>query len=122
MRRVDEWIGKTDDTRIPAGVKRRLLEKQQYACASCHLPFHAKRKPECHHVKSIEGGGENREGNLEMWCRQCHQPETNRQASVRAKVNAVLAHRFDLKPSRSPFSKPAGYKYNWKRRRYERES
>jgi len=106
VRSVDEWVGRTDDSRVPASVKRRLIRSQLGVCACCCLEFTDKRKPEVHHVESLESGGPNRESNLELWCSLCHGTETKRQTKVRAKVNRILDRRYGFKTPKKPWGIP----------------
>ena len=82
-RKVPEWIGKTDDTPIPARVKIRILERQHNRCWACG------RKPlrfEYDHAQALINGGENRENNLKALCQPCHALKTNADKATKKKI------------------------------------
>jgi 5-methylcytosine-specific restriction protein A len=62
-RKVDEWIGKTDDTPVPPHVRVRVFETFHGVCGICTVKIRVKRWV-CDHRKAIVNGGENRENNL----------------------------------------------------------
>lgn len=100
-RTVTEWVGRTDDTPPPASCKRRILERQGYACALTGLTFDDKHKPRFDHKVPLWLGGQNRESNLQaLREEEAHKPKTKAEAAVRAKVNANIDKRFGLKPSK----------------------
>lgn len=96
-RTVDEWRGKTDDTRPSKACQRRILERQGFVCALTGLPFDEKNKPRFDHKVPLWLGGENRERNLQaLRDEEAHKPKTKAEAKVRAKVNANIDSRFGL--------------------------
>nr|DAH84823.1 MAG TPA: RECOMBINATION ENDONUCLEASE VII [Caudoviricetes sp.] len=107
-RTIEEWIGKTDDTRPSKACQRRILERQGYVCALTGLPFDDKNKPRFDHKVALWLGGENREKNLQALREdEAHKPKTKAEAKVRAKVHAVIDKRFGLgKPKHKIPSRP----------------
>ncbi|WP_207213042.1 HNH endonuclease [Mesorhizobium sp. Pch-S] len=96
-RSVEEWIGRTDDTRPSKACQRRILDRQDYRCALTGLPFDDKNKPRFDHKVPLWLGGENRESNLQaLREEEAHKPKTKAEAKVRAKVHAVIDKRFSL--------------------------
>ncbi|WP_245455762.1 hypothetical protein [Neorhizobium lilium] len=64
-RSVEEWCGRTDDAKVPARVKIRILERENFIC---HLTG-AKIDPlrdewDLDHKHALILGGEHREANL----------------------------------------------------------
>lgn len=96
-RTVEEWIGKTDDTRPSKACQRRILERQDFCCALTGLPFDDKHKPRFDHKVPLWLGGANRESNLQaLREEEAHKPKTKAEAKIRAKIHAVIDKRFAL--------------------------
>ncbi len=76
MRKLPEWIGKTDDARPPPHVRARIFEAKG---GICHI---AKRKImpgepwDLDHVVALINGGQNRESNLAPALRDKHRKKT----------------------------------------------
>lgn len=71
-RSVDEWIGKTDDTPVPARVRDRVFDREKGLCHSCRRKINPGRERwTLEHREAIVLGGENREGNLCLTCSIC---------------------------------------------------
>lgn len=106
-RTVEEWIGKTDDTRPSKACQRRILERQGFVCALTGLPFDDKHKPRFDHKVPLWLGGENRESNLQaLREEEAHKPKTKAEAKVRAKVHAVIDKRFGLGSPKQKIQSP----------------
>lgn len=88
VRTVKEWSGKTDDAKIPNGVKQRIVDRQGGCCALSGSVFGPGNKPEFDHKVALWLGGEHREGNLHAICKEEHKAKTAAEATVRAKVNS----------------------------------
>lgn len=85
-RSVAEWIGKTDDTAIPARVRVRVIEAQEGLCAGCARKLGtAGERIDIDHIRALVNGGENRESNLQALCPFCHVPKTAADVKVKAK-------------------------------------
>lgn len=122
MRSVEEWIGRTDDSKPTRDCKLRILERQDNKCALTGHVFVAGDNIEFDHKTPIWLGGENREKNLQAVLGSAHKRKTQAEATVRAKVkNQKAKHLLGRKKSRG-FQRPPGTKYNWQRGRYERVS
>jgi 5-methylcytosine-specific restriction protein A len=63
-RTVKEWIGKTDDTPVPARVRMRVFDRFKGNCGICTVAITSKRWI-CDHREALINGGENRERNLQ---------------------------------------------------------
>lgn len=88
MRKVKEWIGKTDDTAIPLRVKLRIFELYDGCCAICTKAIML--RPAYDHTVALCNGGENRESNLRLLCvSPCHSEKTRADVAEKAKVNRV---------------------------------
>jgi len=84
-RAVPEWIGKTDDSRIPARVRVRVFMAQDGLCAECRRKMAMAGEPfEVDHIQALVLGGENRESNLRALCGPCHRPKTAQDVAQKA--------------------------------------
>ena len=100
-REVNEWIGKTDDTQIPARVKLRILMKHGGECVLCTLPIGVIRAPAYDHAVALINGGENRETNIQLLCVPCHRVKTSVDVAVKSSNARRLKKRLGLKPRRT---------------------
>ncbi|MGP9790655.1 HNH endonuclease [Roseinatronobacter sp. NSM] len=89
MRKVDEWIGKSDDTPIPARVKLRVFEDHGGRCAESGRKIGPGDKWECDHKIAIINGGENRESNLQPVLAEPHKAKTKQDVKRKAKIARV---------------------------------
>lgn len=127
MRRVKEWIGKTDDSDPTEECKARIVKRQHGRCIDCGREFGYRNKAEFDHDKPVWDGGENRESNLRARCDvPCHQDKTNTEAKQRAEAKSRYKARV-LKKKKSkryvrpmPGTKASGWKHKlngqWVRR------
>jgi len=86
MRKVSEWIGKTDDSAIPDRVKARIIERQGNRCAVTNKPFMPGDVYHYDHVIPLWLGGRHAENNLVAILAGFHTEKTKGEAAVRAKV------------------------------------
>ncbi|WP_312619141.1 HNH endonuclease signature motif containing protein [Agrobacterium pusense] len=87
-RRVDEWIGATDDQRAPPRVRERIFTRDS-TCHLCKCEIQTGQKWDLDHVKALINGGENRETNLRPAHRKCHVEKTALDLAEKAKVAAI---------------------------------
>ncbi len=101
-RSVPEWIGKTDDERVPIRVKLRVFLRQGRLCGECG--FAIRGRFVCDHRIAIINGGENRESNLQAIHEHCDRTvKTPRDVAEKAKTYKVQQAHLGLKPrSRRP--------------------
>jgi hypothetical protein len=109
----DEWVGLTPDTPLPERVYKRLWRLQKGRCPKCGRflrPGHVIRE----HVKPVWGGGENRESNIQLWCKvPCSSEKTSEEAAPRAKGDRMLRMYLGLKKRKGrpmPGTKASGWK------------
>lgn len=121
MRSVEEWVGKTDDQKVPDRVRRRVFDREN---GICHLTG-SKIDPvrdqwDLDHRQALILGGEHRESNLFPALREPHRRKTAAEMKVKSKIaNTRNKHLGIKKPSTFP-KKPHGFKYDWSTGRYER--
>ena len=100
-RDVPEWIGKTDNSMPPDGVKDRIRDRQGEKCAITGRSFRPGDKVEYDHITPLWLGGRNAESNLQAVLDTAHKGKTKMEASVRAKINSIRAGfdgRVQLRP------------------------
>ena len=88
MRKVPEWVGKTDDSKIPDRAKDRIVERQGGLCAISGVKFGPGIKPQFDHKTPLWLGGKHCESNLQAITEDEHKKKTAAEAKVRAKVNS----------------------------------
>lgn len=98
MRSVPEWIGKTDDTAIPARVKLRVYGRFEGRCSKCTVEAWA---GEFDHTIPLILGGANRESNLTLLCVPCHKAKTKLDVKIKAKVARVRKRHVGIKKPRT---------------------
>lgn len=95
-RSVPEWVGRTDDSMPGKNVRNRISLRTGDACAECKKAFGPTNRPHCDHVLALADGGENREGNLQMLCTDCHKAKTSLEAAARAKTRSIRSKHLGL--------------------------
>ena len=94
---VDEWIGKTDDSKIPDRVRDRVFKRDG---GKCHISGRVIRRGDawdCDHIIALINGGENRESNLAPALRDKHREKTARDVEVKAKDARVRKKHLGLR-------------------------
>lgn len=109
-RTVDEWIGKTDDTAIPARVRLRVFEKFDGICQLSKVKIYPGDKWEIDHIKELWDGGEHRESNLQPVLVKAHRKKSAAGKTAKAKADRLRKSHIGVpKPqtafSRSPFKR-----------------
>lgn len=97
-RSVPEWIGKTDDAKVPPRVRIRIFEREG---GVCHL---SKRKIrpgdlwDLDHGLALINGGEHRESNLFPALRDKHREKTKEDVAEKAVTARVKAKHLGIRP------------------------
>lgn len=113
-RTPQEWIGKTDDTPIPARVKLRVFERFKGICQETGQKIRAGDEWDCDHKIALINGGQNRESNLRPVLRSAHRAKTRRDLAQKKKDQRVRKKHLGLHKSRNPL--PGGRGDNRKRK------
>lgn len=100
-RAVPEWIGKTDDTSIPAAVKERIARKANDVCLKCTRKIAGKLRAEFDHAIPLIANGPNRESNIQLLCHECHTAKTKLDVKLKAKVARNRQHSLGIKKPRT---------------------
>lgn len=89
MRSVPEWIGKTDDEKIPPRVRLRVFDRFGGACHLSGRKIKPGDKWDCDHVKALSLGGEHRESNLAPALAEAHKEKTKDDRRTQAKTDRM---------------------------------
>lgn len=110
-RSVDEWIGSSDDAKIPDRVKLRIWEREG---GKCYLTGHKIRpgdEYEFEHKLALCLGGEHRESNIALALKDAHKVKTAEDVKMRAKSDRVRKKHLGIKPpSRWPTARNGKFK------------
>lgn len=113
-RSVEEWIGKTPDTPIPARVRLRVFEAHGGRCAETGIKIRAGDAWDVDHRIPLTLGGENRESNLQPLLREVHRKKTALDVAAKAKAARVRKKFLGIEsPSKQRLPGSKGSK--WKR-------
>lgn len=111
MRKWPEWVGRTDDTRIPERVMDRVSRRYGDRCQGpCGQQLGGKLRAQMDHIVALANGGCHREGNLQPLCRPCHQIKTGLDVQAKAVTARVRKKHLGIK-RRSRFAEM----YAWKK-------
>jgi len=88
-RKVVEWIGRTDDSKVPPRVRLRIWEKEHGICHLSGRRILAGEPWELDHVPALINGGQNRESMLFPALKDKHREKTNDDLAEKSKVAAV---------------------------------
>ena len=101
VRAVDEWIGKTDDARVPPRVRLRIFERDHGVCHLSGRKILAGEKWEIEHVVALSLGGEHRESNLAPALVAPHKIKTKSDRRAKAKNDRVRKRHLGIKKPRT---------------------
>lgn len=101
-RKVKEWIGRTDDSKVPERVQMRILERENYTCHECGQPILSTDKKEFDHRPALINGGENRESKIFPVHDHCHRLRTAKDVHEKAKVAAVKSKHHGIARDSKP--------------------
>lgn len=95
-RSVEEWIGKTPDSKPPQSVLDRLFLRQMGRCALTGRKIMPGDKPHADHIIRLKDGGQNRETNLQLVLAAPHQEKTAAENTQGARERSLRAKHFGL--------------------------
>ncbi len=114
-RSVEEWVGKTPDSKPPKSVTDRVFLRQEGKDAITGEKMFPRDKKAVDHIRPLKDGGENRESNLQIILATTHKEKTAAENKARAKETRQRLKHQGLWP-RSPnpirsrgFQKPRPY-------------
>jgi len=89
-RTVAEWIGRTDDQKIPGRVKDRIFARDNGVCHICKLAIKVPVETwDADHVVALVNGGKHAEANLAPAHKHCHVAKTAIDIKEKSKVAKV---------------------------------
>lgn len=113
-RSVEEWVGKTDDAKIPARVYARVFERHEGCCYLCKRKLLLRREWELDHIVALANGGAHAETNLAPACTGCHSVKSKADVAEKSKVAQVRKKHLGLKKPKNPM--PGSKASPWRRR------
>jgi 5-methylcytosine-specific restriction protein A len=99
-RATEEWVGKTDDAKIPARVRLRVFETHWGKCHISGRRIMAGEAWECDHVIALINGGENRECNLAPALKEFHKAKTKADVAEKSRVSRKRQKHLGIKRPR----------------------
>lgn len=86
-RAVEEWIGKTPDTKVPPRVRLRIWKREGGKCHLSGRKILAGDRWDLDHRVALINGGEHRESNLFPALRDKHREKTARDVAEKARAD-----------------------------------
>jgi hypothetical protein len=101
MRSTSEWIGKTDDAKIPDYVRLRVFSRHNGICHISKRRIRPGEHWDCDHVTALCNGGEHRERNLAPALCEPHRRKTADDRAEKARVDRKSKYHLGItKPKR----------------------
>lgn len=105
-RTVPEWIGKTDDTKVPDRVRLRIFEREGGKCWISGRKIRPGDLWDLDHKVALINGGEHREGNLFPALRDKHREKTREDVAAKAVAARVRSKHLGIRPASKLRSAP----------------
>ena len=101
MRQTKEWIGKSDDAKVPDYVRLRVFNHHNGICHISDRKITAADAWELEHILALCNGGEHREANLAPALAKPHKIKTRDDLAIKAKNDRVRKKHLGLKRPRT---------------------
>lgn len=88
-RTVAEWVGASDDARIPPRVQKRVFEAHGGVCGISGRKIGPADKWQVDHIIALANGGEHREKNMQPVLVDPHKAKTREDVRLKAKIARV---------------------------------
>lgn len=85
-RTVKEWIGKSDDSKVPPRVRLRVFERENGICHLSQRKIQTGEAWELEHKTALILGGEHRESNLSPALVAPHKEKTKAEMKTKSKI------------------------------------
>lgn len=105
-RTVEEWIGRTDDSKVPPRVRVRIFEREGGICHITGRKIAPGEAWDLDHRVPLILGGEHRESNLFPALREPHRKKTAAEMAVKSKIAQVKKKHLGLSKSKTPLTHP----------------
>lgn len=89
-RALPEWIGASDDAKVPPRVRVRIFERCGGVCHLSGRKIMAGEAWELDHVIALINGGEHRESNLAPALKAAHRAKTAEDVALKSKGNYIF--------------------------------
>lgn len=107
MRAIPEWIGKTDDSKVPDHVRARIFLREDGRCHISTRKIRPGDKWELEHIIAICNGGQHRESNLAPALVAPHKVKTRQDRAQKKRDDRVQRRHIGIK-------KPTSFR-GWKK-------
>ena len=97
-RTVPEWIGKTQDTKVPPRIRLRIFEREGGKCWISGRKIRPGDLWDLDHKVALINGGEHRESNLFPALRDKHREKTREDVAAKAKTAEVRSKHLGIRP------------------------
>lgn len=96
---LKEWIGRTDDSKPPPYVRRRVFDKYDGVCYLSKVKILIGDKWDLEHIVALCNGGENRESNMAPALVAPHKVKTKQDRATKAKNDHVRMKHLGIRPA-----------------------
>lgn len=100
MRSTQEWIGKSDDQRVPDYVRLRVFLNYDGICYLSGRKIRPGERWELEHKIALCNGGEHRENNLAPALAKPHKLKTKRDRAEKSKTDRKRKSNLGIRPKR----------------------
>lgn len=105
-RTVEEWIGKTDDAKVPPRVRQRVFDRHNGICHLTGRKIQPGERWELEHVHALILGGQHRESNMAPALAAAHKVKTATEMKVKSKIARVRKKHIGIAKPKSSLSHP----------------
>jgi 5-methylcytosine-specific restriction protein A len=117
MRSVKNWVGKTDDSKIPDRVRIRVFEKYKGSCYRSGIKIRSGDQWDIDHIIALVNGGSHSEDNLAPILIGPHKEKTKADRKIQSRIYKIKKRHLGLK---KPKGRPMmGTKLSGWRRRFD---
>lgn len=100
-RSIPEWIGKTDDAKVPPRVRARIFERYDGQCYLSGRKIAAGERWEIEHVIALCNGGEHRESNMAPALVEPHKGKTKADRATKKKRDSQFKKHIGIRKPRT---------------------
>lgn len=105
-RSVKEWIGKNDDSKVPAAVRLRIFRREDGKCYLSGANIEVGMPWDLEHRVPLSMGGKHSEDNLFPALKEPHKVKTAAEAKGRAKADAIAKKNLGITAPKQKIQSP----------------